>query len=205
MAAAVRLFGVHGYERTSIEQIASDAGLAVGAFYVHFRSKRQLLLLLMDDFLERLDKVSLEPPAGDDVRRIIGQLLARAFASDLEYAGAYRAWREATLAAPELLLHDRRIRRWTVTRVTSVLVALQALPGSRKGLDVKALARLLDGFFWSLIAESTTMTRRELSEAARSTTHLIYHAMFVDRVAEKQPRTRERARNRKTLSPARRS
>jgi AcrR family transcriptional regulator len=189
MSAALRLFAAQGYERTSIEQISAAAGVAVGAFYVHFRSKRQLLLVLMDDFLNRLEKVKLVPPKADDVRGVIGQLLERAFASDLEYAGAYRAWREATLTAPDLMQHDRRIRQWTAARVTKVLARLRQLPGSREKLDIKPLARLLDSFFWAIIAESPTLSRHQLTKAVGGTTHLIYHAMFVDRPAKSGSKT----------------
>jgi AcrR family transcriptional regulator len=52
--AALALFGEKGYDGTSIDEVAHRAGLAVGSFYQHFRSKRQLLLVLMDDLLERL-------------------------------------------------------------------------------------------------------------------------------------------------------
>ena len=49
--AALALFGEKGFERTSVEEIARRANLAVGGFYLHYRSKRQLLLALMDDLL----------------------------------------------------------------------------------------------------------------------------------------------------------
>src|SRR5215469_14935152 len=93
-AAALALFGERGYEGTAIEEIASRADLAVGGFYQHFRSKRQLLLALMDELLEKLSSLDLRPGAAHDVRGGLGDLLSRAFAHDLAYLGAYRAWQE---------------------------------------------------------------------------------------------------------------
>src|SRR5215471_5368697 len=66
-AAALALFGERGYEGAAIEEIASRAGLAVGGFYQHFRSKRQLLLALMDELLEKLSRLDLRPGAAHDV------------------------------------------------------------------------------------------------------------------------------------------
>src|SRR4051794_39058177 len=53
--AALEMFAEHGYERASIEAIARRAGVAVGAFYQHFTSKRQILLVLMDRLLEEVE------------------------------------------------------------------------------------------------------------------------------------------------------
>jgi hypothetical protein len=61
--AGLGLFGEKGYESTSIEAIAQRANLAVGSFYQHYRSKRQLLLALMDELLERLSQLELRPEA----------------------------------------------------------------------------------------------------------------------------------------------
>jgi len=40
-----------GFEGASIDDVGSRAKLAAGGFYQHFRSKRQLLLVLMDEQL----------------------------------------------------------------------------------------------------------------------------------------------------------
>src|SRR5436305_14371393 len=67
-AAALTLFAEKGYEGASIGDIARRAKLAVGGFYQHFHSKRQLLLVLMDELLEKLTEVNLQPKAAGDVQ-----------------------------------------------------------------------------------------------------------------------------------------
>ena len=47
-AEGLRLFLEHGYERTSIEQIAAAAGVARGTFYLYYEDKLQLFLTLVD-------------------------------------------------------------------------------------------------------------------------------------------------------------
>ena len=113
-AAGLVLFAEKGFERTSIDGIARRAKLAVGGFYQHFHSKRQLLLVLMDELLEKL-----------------------AF--------------------------------------------LQRPPGARSSVDIPGLAGAMDAFFWSLVAQAAHLPNARLNRQIDSATHLIYHALFVDR------------------------
>src|SRR5205823_12251985 len=131
------------YEATSIESIAAAADMPVGAFYLHFRSKRQLLLSLMNDLLAGLSQVTLEGSGGRP-REVVRRILTDALARDLRYLGAYRAWQEATLSDPALARKQRAIHAWTSARVAALFRALQRLPGSRRGVDPAALALLLD-------------------------------------------------------------
>jgi len=179
-AAGLVLFGEKGYESTSIDEIARRAKLAVGSFYQHFRSKRQLLLALMDELLEKLSELEFRPRTGADVRAVVHELLARAFSHDLRYLGAYRAWQEAVLSDPELARKQVEIHVWTTNRVTAVFQLLQQLPGARAGVDIRGLARVMDSFFWSLLGQAVRMPEVELKQWIDSATHLIYHAMFTD-------------------------
>jgi AcrR family transcriptional regulator len=179
-AAGLVLFGEKGYENTSIEMIARRAKLAVGGFYQHFRSKRQLLLALMDELLEKLSQLDFRPGAVTDVRAGIRQLLSRAFSHDLRYLGAYRAWQEAALSDPDLARKQAQIHGWTTTRVMTVFQLLQQLPGARQGVDVPGLARVMDSFFWSLLAQAGRFSKVQLDQRIDSATHLIYHALFTD-------------------------
>jgi AcrR family transcriptional regulator len=179
-AAGLALFGEKGYESTSIDEIARRAKLAVGTFYQHFRSKRQLLLALMDELLDKLSQLDFRPRGVSDVRAVVRELLARAFSHDLRYLGAYRAWQEAVLSDSELARKQAQIHAWTTTRVTTVFQFLQQLPGARSGVDVPALARVMDTFFWSLLAQAVRMPAVELNQWIDSATHLIYHALFFD-------------------------
>jgi AcrR family transcriptional regulator len=179
-AAGLLLFGEKGYESTSVDDIARRAKLAVGTFYQHFRSKRQLLLALMDELLEKLSQLDFRPRASVDVRAVIHELLSRAFSHDLRYLGAYRAWQEAVLSDPDLARKQQEIHAWTTTRVTTVFQRLQQLPGARPEVDIPGMARVMDSFFWSLLAQAVRLPRMELNQWIDSATHLIYHAIFTD-------------------------
>ncbi|HXM62901.1 MAG TPA: helix-turn-helix domain-containing protein [Terriglobales bacterium] len=178
--AGLALFGEKGYESTSIDEIARRAKLAVGTFYQHFRSKRQLLLALMDELLEKLSQLDFRPTGVADVRAVVHELLSRAFSRDLRYLGAYRAWQEAVLSDRDLARKQSQIHAWTTARVTTVFQLLQQLPGARAGVDVAGLALVMDSFFWSLLAQAVRMPAVELNQWIDSATHLIYHSLFVD-------------------------
>jgi AcrR family transcriptional regulator len=179
-AAALALFSEKGYERSSVEEVADRAGLAVGSFYQHFRSKRQLLLVLMDDLLEGLSKINLQPGTATDVRAGIRGLLSHAFSQDLRYLGAYRAWREALLSDPELAAWQGKIQNWTTSRLAALFSFLDQLPGARDGVDVNGLASAMDSFFWDLLSQATQMSKARLQQRIEVSTHLIYHAFFKD-------------------------
>jgi len=179
-AAALRLFSRNGYARTSIDDIAAEADLAVGGFYLHFRTKRQLLVALMDDLLHGLSAIDLDLPASAEPRRALRVLLARAFSTDLRFLGAYRAWQEAILTDAELARKHEDIHAWTTMRVVGTFRALQRWPGARPGVDVDGLARVMDRFFWALLAEALRASRIELDQWLDAATHIVFHALFVD-------------------------
>jgi len=185
-AAGLDLFGEKGYEATSISEIARRAKLAVGGFYQHFRSKRQLLLALMDELLEHLSQIDLRPKVFADVQAGLRELLSAAFSRDLKYLGAYRAWQEATLSDPDLARKEAEIHAWTTARVLAVFQLLAQVKGARPEIDMRALARVMDGFFWSLLARAVKMRKGELDQWIDTSSHLIFHAMFQDTPAHRR-------------------
>lgn len=55
ITAAVREFGTHGYDNTSVSQICKAADVSKGAFYHHFPSKQAIFLELLDTWLNQID------------------------------------------------------------------------------------------------------------------------------------------------------
>lgn len=74
LEAARQLFGRHGYGATSIERIASEAGVAVPTVYAIYGSKRALLFDLLDREDAQADvaglKHDLAAAAGDPRRQL---------------------------------------------------------------------------------------------------------------------------------------
>lgn len=181
LAAALALFGERGYEAVSIEEITHRAGIAVGAFYQHFASKQQIVLILMDHLLHEMAALTTQISAVDlsDVRGVIAALVRQAILTDRAYAGAYRAWREAIIHNPDLrILHDQ-IERWTASQLEVMIAMLIQAPGARRDVDAPRLAYMLNLLFWRLI-EAPLDEPAAVEGAIVSVTDLIYHALFAD-------------------------
>jgi AcrR family transcriptional regulator len=180
------MFGEKGYELTTVGDLARRARLPIGSFYQHFRSKRHLLLTLMDDLLEKLSRLNLRPGDMTDPSLGLQELLSRAFSTDLHYLGAYRAWQEAVLSDSELAQKQLKIRAWTTTRVLALFEYLQRLPGARRETDLATIAELMDAFFWSLLAQAPVIRLAALQRQLDTVGEVIYHALFTDR-AKNEP------------------
>jgi AcrR family transcriptional regulator len=173
LGASLALFAESGYEATNIGEIARRAGVAVGGFYLHFRSKLQVLRVLMDSLLLELD---VRIGALGTASRLPAQLLSLDF--DVPYAGVYRAWREAALRHPAIAALDAEIEAWTSARVAAALQAVAAKPGARITVDVASFAWMLSVLWWQLL-ESARSDRDALKKNVAA---LVQSVLFEDHV-----------------------
>lgn len=176
LRAALEGFAQHGYELTSIGEIASQAGVGAGTLYQHFRSKRQLLLVLMDNLLTELEALNLELGEAGDPRTMLEKALREGLLADRKYGGAYRAWREAVLSDRELSDLDLQVEAWTAKRVEMALQSALHLPGARTDVDVPGTAQLLNLLFWR-IAEAPHL---DGERAVQVVTRMMMHSLFGD-------------------------
>ncbi len=72
MAAAIDCFARLGYQGTSIDRIARDAGVTKGAVYYHFRDKEELLFEAVKDRIGGFEQQVLDEvgPARDALERL---------------------------------------------------------------------------------------------------------------------------------------
>ena len=54
MEKALELFAKQGFEATSVQQITEHCGISKGAFYLSFKSKDELILALIDHFMNQM-------------------------------------------------------------------------------------------------------------------------------------------------------
>jgi AcrR family transcriptional regulator len=62
--AAAKLFAEHGYDQTSVPDLARELGLATGSLYHYFGSKEQLLIEICDQLVD---------PLLERARELVGQ------------------------------------------------------------------------------------------------------------------------------------
>jgi AcrR family transcriptional regulator len=71
---AVELFTEHGYEGTSLREIAEQLGVTKAALYYHFKSKENIILSLVQDYQAQMDALigwAREHPGSAATRREI--------------------------------------------------------------------------------------------------------------------------------------
>jgi AcrR family transcriptional regulator len=185
-AAALEVFASAGYERSSVGSICGRAGLPVGTFYQHFRSKRQLLLVLMQELLDRLSTLEFRFENARRAQPAVAAMLRGALLVEFEYLGAHRAWREAALSDPEIAAKQRSIRRWTTSRVLGLLRGLQRLPGARPRVDVESLAPVLDELFWTLLFQVPKGATRQVARTTGAVAELVCRAVLADRATARR-------------------
>ena len=174
--AALALFAEHGFEATSVEEIAKRAGIAVGGFYSHFRSKRQALLVLMDRLLAELAAIDLNVPPGVDARLVVGVMVHTGLRIDWAYLGAYRAWHEMILQDAALAKQARKIEAWTLSRLRLLAPVFAQAPNVRLDLDIETFCWVTNQLFWRLT--ETNLENRDAVE--RTVTAMLAHALFSD-------------------------
>lgn len=76
MEAATARIDKHGIQNLTIKNLAADIGLSEPALYRHFRGKNEILLSLLNYFIEEMQnrikgiKKNLDDSAGDELREI---------------------------------------------------------------------------------------------------------------------------------------
>ena len=53
---AMKLFARKGYSSTSVQEIADEAGISKGAFYLYFKSKEELMISIFTYYYERINQ-----------------------------------------------------------------------------------------------------------------------------------------------------
>jgi AcrR family transcriptional regulator len=182
------LFGKRCYEATSIGEIASRAGAASGAFYQYFSSKRQFLIALMNELIERLSRLDLRPKPDASMRISLRRFLAAAFRVDAAYFGVVRAWQEAALTDRDLGRMQRKIELWTQARVLGVFKQLRKHPKTRGSRDLPTFARMMDHHFWSLLARGSRLAPREFNREVKVAADVIYYYLFCDSRKKGRPK-----------------
>lgn len=148
LAAALTLFGHYGYRRTSIDDIAQEAGIAKGTVYLYFKSKEEIFRALSQQLLDQVLSAAGEAVRAHGtievrLRRIMEAKFGYLF--DLMHRSAHV--RELIDAKNELCADlfaqaDRRYAQM-LTKTIATAVAAKELELDTVGLDAVATAELL--------------------------------------------------------------
>jgi AcrR family transcriptional regulator len=138
-AVALDLFARQGFEHTTIEEIAAEAGLSRSSFFRYFGTKEDAALISLETYGHRIaDALAARPdaePLWTALRRAFDQFVGRPAASDQER----RLWR-MLMETPSL--RARLIERqqgWRNLLAPEIARRMGVQPEQRSG-DIRAIA-----------------------------------------------------------------
>jgi AcrR family transcriptional regulator len=109
---ALELFVLHGYEKTSLREIAESLGITKAALYYHYASKQQLLKSITQPLIDEFEVLVAGDPEPEALLRSYIDLLHRHQAVFQLVANDH-----ASLAAAELVERSVKLRRDVVRRL----------------------------------------------------------------------------------------
>ena len=156
VAAALAEFGTHGLDNPSLDAICARAGFTRGAFYVHFRSRDELLAAVMEHVLGAfLDAVIARGDDAHDLERTVGRFadaVAEAVggrrgdgpaAAPLPTAVPFSRVLEAISRAPKLRARFATMLQGAIARLADVVAQGQRGRAVRRDVAPQSAAFLL--------------------------------------------------------------
>jgi AcrR family transcriptional regulator len=151
LEAAFKLFCKRGFNDSTVNQIASEAGYATANVYSYFDSKLDILYQIYDPWLrERLEKTEAELEKIADPKVRLRRLICVLWREiPVEANGFANNIMQAFSGASSKEYYDLSLLRWAKAKVSKLI--LESLPESRRNsLDTATLAHLVfmafDGF-----------------------------------------------------------
>jgi AcrR family transcriptional regulator len=125
--AAWRLFGAHGYEATTVADIAAAAGVSRRTFFRYFSSKEDVLVETTDDLAEAMLAAMAERPSTEPPLVAIERALVPVLEGRLQT--------ERTQTIIRLLRESRTLRRAMLERHALMEERLAVQLAARLGVD----------------------------------------------------------------------
>src|SRR3989454_8997273 len=149
MASAIDCFARLGYQGTSIDRIARDAGVTKGAVYYHFRDKEELLFEAVKDRIggfekQVLDDVSPARDALENLRHVVDACFVHATVSN-HRRFIITLMIEALDTNPRLSVEFRNILRRMRDFLADVVRDGQRRGTLRTGVSPEAAAAVIAG------------------------------------------------------------
>lgn len=156
---ARKRFRHFGVRKTTMQEIASDAAVAVGTLYRYFKDKDDLLVACTDEYVERHRQAAqaiLESnaPASDKLRQFVLDRFRAAEATRTGFGHAAELTREVLRVRPDRRLEEGRMMAETFARILRMGIDAGELFTADPDRDARVLLFSLAFLFPSAADES---------------------------------------------------
>lgn len=172
LAAASELFAAKGIAETSVDRITEKAGIAKGAFYLHFESKDHVVAKLWEQYLDgfvTIVNAELETLSGkSEWEKFFDRLLEQLVVHALDHAELHRTiYRTADAKALDLC---REMNQKTVALIASAVkrgVSAGVVRCDNPDLTTSLVYHGADGLLHDVIFGVRTVNKAELIRTIR--------------------------------------
>jgi len=144
IAAALRLFSSHGYERTTVRMIAEAAGVAQGLMYSHFAGKEELLRAIFEQSIADVYD-SFARAAGGEAAPTVEGIVRGAFAMLRERLDFWRLSYGVRMQREVLAAIGDDVLAWTATIRAELQRAFVAAGAPDPAVEAELLFAAIDG------------------------------------------------------------
>ncbi len=151
--SAGKLFSLHGFDATSIDEICQAADVVKGTFYYHFKSKEDLVIELRKEMTSQLEEnVAAELSSGQDPLQVLRNLMIRdaRWTEENEELAVIFVSQIYMNRAASLKNRDKPTTRvrGALRRPFSTIVEASQLAGRlRSDIDPEELSEMIFGFY----------------------------------------------------------
>lgn len=145
IAAALRLFGTNGYERTTVRMIAEAAGVAQGLMYSHFAGKEELLQAIFQQSLQDVHASFALAAAGDPGRARVARIIEAAFATLRANLEFWRLSYGVRMQQPVIAALGGALPDWTGAIRDTLERALDEAGAAQPRVEAAILFATIDG------------------------------------------------------------
>jgi len=181
--AAIQLFEQRGYEKTTSNDISTEAGVSVGSFYVYFTDKRQLLLTIFDRLADELyknifDGLKAEHLFDDELRPRIRQAVANTILDKQKHSGLHRVISELVLKDAEFAERRKAVMDRSVAKLQE-LISLASKAGLTWDIDAEAASFVVQRVVFDLSQDYVIgYCEFDQPRAVDALTDMIYRFVF---------------------------
>lgn len=182
LEAAQAVFIENGYQRATITQIIKKAKTGYGTAYVHFSGKDDLLIVLMDDIMNRfyeIAEMSYEPSTKQEAISMITTQANLFLENAIEQKAILQVFVEAIRFSDKAQQKWDEIREKFVARIASDVAYAQAKGLARTDVDRDLIARnwfsLNETQLWDLV---NGKNKHSVQEIVRNMTILYTSGLY---------------------------